>query len=208
MSSCHVRFLMIDTYGIKHLKKFSFVYFHSWKRENIISLLWLVTARDTCLIQNYLQRRGYSMQFFFFCYRELETVEHLFLHCSFSRQCWELFLNIMGVFLVIPQNINSLLEIWQAKRVERSVKQIWRTILICIFWTVWLERNMTCLEWKRPQIARVKQMHQKLVFWCYSSTLDRLGPIFGVFGSFRWGIWWRYVAFSCTWFCTILVSYE
>lgn len=57
----------------------------------------------------------------FYCNREQETVEHFILLCSSLRQWWELFLNIMGVS-VIPQKITSLLEVWRAQRVKRSVK--------------------------------------------------------------------------------------
>ncbi|KAK4346065.1 hypothetical protein RND71_036241 [Anisodus tanguticus] len=45
---------------------------------------WLA-ARDACLIQNKLQRRNFPLcTRCYFCKNE-ETVEHLFLHCRFSR---------------------------------------------------------------------------------------------------------------------------
>lgn len=124
---------------------------------------WLA-ARDVCQTQNKLQRRGFSLSSR--CYlsnSEEETVEHLFLHCRVSRQCWEHFLSITGISLVIPQKICNLLEIWQSQGVKGSLKQIWRTIPICIF------------EGKRLQIPRVKnECIKKLYFWCYSSTIDRM----------------------------------
>lgn len=88
---------------------------------------WIAT-RTACLTQSNLQKRGFPLCSR--CYlgnKEQETVEHLFLHCRVSKHCWEVFFNIMGIYLVIPQNSKSLLEIWQSQRVARAVKQIWRT---------------------------------------------------------------------------------
>ncbi|KAG5631670.1 hypothetical protein H5410_003387 [Solanum commersonii] len=47
---------------------------------------------------------------------EQETVEHLFLHYNFSRQCWALFSEYYWASLVIPWKINSLLDVWQAHK--------------------------------------------------------------------------------------------
>lgn len=117
---------------------------------------WLA-AIDACLTQNKLQRRGFSLSSR--CYlsnSEEETVEHLFLHCRVSRQCWEHFLSITGISLVIPQKICNLLEIWQSQGVKGSLKQIWRTIPICILWTIWLERNKASLRERGYRFPELK----------------------------------------------------
>lgn len=117
---------------------------------------WLA-ARDACLSQNKLQRRGFPWcSRCYFCKNEEETVEHLFLHCSFLRQCWEVFLSIVGVSLVIHHKISRLLLVWKAQGMKRDLTLIWRTIPIyCILWTIWFERNKACFEGKIMQISGV-----------------------------------------------------
>lgn len=110
---------------------------------------WLA-ARDARLNQNNLQRRDYSMcsRCFFATgsRKQLSTCSYIAVSQDNAGNCfWTLW-----VCLWLYHRINSLLEVWQAQRVKGRAKQIWRTIPICIFWTVWLERNKTCFEGKRP----------------------------------------------------------
>ncbi|KAG5617585.1 hypothetical protein H5410_017409 [Solanum commersonii] len=45
---------------------------------------------------------------------------------------------------------------WHAQRVPSRLKQIWKTIPLCISWTIWLERNKALFEGHRDHISRVK----------------------------------------------------
>lgn len=136
--------------------------------------------REACLTQHKLQIRGFSLcSRCYVCNIEQETAEHLFLQCTLARQCWELFLTVMGVSLVIPQKIGSFSEIWQAQKVKKNLK-IWRTIPICVLRTGWMERNKACFEGKRLQIARIKNKCIKNLFLrCSCNTLDRMDQYLG-----------------------------
>lgn len=94
---------------------------------------WLA-ARDACLTQNKLQR-GFPLcrladVIFAKLRRKLLSINSFTVISEDSP--WELFLTIMGVSLVIPQKISNLLEVWQAQKMKRNLKEIWKTIPVCI----------------------------------------------------------------------------
>lgn len=133
---------------------------------------WIVTW-GVCLTQENLQRRGFLLaNRCYLCEEDQESVEHLFLHCRISRQCWDLFLSICGISWAIPNSIRGLLECWQGQRIQKSLQQIWNTIPICIFWILWLERNRACFEGQRDHISRIKnKCLQNLFLWCKGSLI-------------------------------------
>ena len=61
---------------------------------------WLL-LKDRLSTRNVLRRRNMNLESYncVLCNNSVEeTLEHLFLHCNFARQCW----NILGI--VVPQN--------------------------------------------------------------------------------------------------------
>lgn len=108
----------------------------------------------------------------YLCEENQETVNHFFLHCRISRQWWELFLTICGISWVMPQTVRSLLEEWQVQNVPRKLKRIWRTIPLCILWSLWLERNNACINGHRNRISRIKnKCIHNLYYWCNGGSL-------------------------------------
>ncbi|KAL3323213.1 hypothetical protein AABB24_040366, partial [Solanum stoloniferum] len=94
---------------------------------------------------------------------------------SVARQCWEFFFSICGISWIRPQSVKELLDSWQHQRTHKMLKQIWRTIPLCIFWTSWLERNKACFDGQKDHISRVKNkcLHN-LFCWCKSSFIDNI----------------------------------
>lgn len=55
---------------------------------------------------------------------------------------------MIGVSWVMALKIRSSLECRLIENMPKDLKQIWRTTPICIFWTIWLERNKAYFEEK------------------------------------------------------------
>ena len=89
-----------------------------------------------------LQMRGWQLpNCCFLCGCEEENVNHILLHCTVVRTLWEIAFALFGVQWVFPERVKEALFCWQGSFVGKKRKKIWKSIPLCIFWTVWKERN-------------------------------------------------------------------
>ena len=89
-----------------------------------------------------LQKRGWQLpNRCFLCGCEEETVNHIILHCIVVRVLWEIALVLFGIQWVFPETVKEVLSSWRGPFVGKKKKKIWKSISLCIFWTVWKERN-------------------------------------------------------------------
>ncbi|RVW37986.1 putative ribonuclease H protein [Vitis vinifera] len=99
-----------------------------------------------------LQRRGWQFpNRCFLCGCEEENVNHILLHCTVVRALWEIVLALFGANWVFPEKVKDMLVSWRGPFVGRKRKRIWTSIPLCIFWTVWKERNR--LAFRRGSLA-------------------------------------------------------
>ena len=75
------------------------------------------------------------------CGCEEENVNHIFLHCIVVRVFWEIVLALFRANWVFPETVKEMLLSWRGPFVGKKRKKIWNSIPLCIFWTVWRERN-------------------------------------------------------------------
>ena len=89
-----------------------------------------------------LQKRGWQLpNRCFLCGCEEENVNHILLRCIVVRALWEIVLALVGVQWVFPELVKEALFSWRGSFVGKKRKKIWNSIPLCIFWTVWKERN-------------------------------------------------------------------
>ena len=89
-----------------------------------------------------LQRRGWQLpNRCFLCGCEEESANHIMLHCTVVKILWEIALAIFGVQWVFPESVIEVLLSWRGSFVGKKRKDTWNSIPLCIFWTVWKERN-------------------------------------------------------------------
>ncbi|WMV53931.1 hypothetical protein MTR67_047316 [Solanum verrucosum] len=82
------------------------------------------------------------------CGKATETARHLFLHCNFTEQLWQIFLNHRGISWSMPSKIDETLfsREMAGTGVGATNKERWRMILACIWWAIRRERNDRCFE--------------------------------------------------------------
>ncbi|RVX09054.1 hypothetical protein CK203_013954 [Vitis vinifera] len=104
-----------------------------------------------------LQRRGWQLpNQCFLCGCEEENVNHILLHCTVVRPLWEIVLALFGVNWVFPEKVKEMLVSWRGPFVGRKRKRIWTSIPLCIFWTVWKERNRLAFRGGSLAIQKLK----------------------------------------------------
>ncbi|RVX01805.1 hypothetical protein CK203_024318 [Vitis vinifera] len=104
-----------------------------------------------------LQRRGWQFpNRCFLCGCEEESVNHILLHCIVVRALWEIVLALFGANWVFPERVKDMLVSWRGPFVGRKRKRIWTSIPLCIFWTVWKERNRLAFRGGSLAIQKLK----------------------------------------------------
>ena len=89
-----------------------------------------------------LQRRGFQLpNRCFLCECEEESVNHILIYCTVVRALWDIVFGLVDVKWVFPGTVKEVLASWKGSFVGKKRKKIWDAIPLCIFWTVWKERN-------------------------------------------------------------------
>ena len=104
-----------------------------------------------------LQRRGYFLENrCFFCLSEVETVDHLFLHCAKTRVLWNLLFSLFGVSWILSCSVKETLLGWHGLFVDKGRKKAWQVAPLCIFWTMWKKMNLIVFDNEELSIQRLK----------------------------------------------------
>ncbi|KAM2348663.1 hypothetical protein ACFX1X_012268 [Malus domestica] len=124
-----------------------------WKSKvplKVKILVWLVANGNlnTC---DRIQRRNplmcLSPHWCSLCKAKEESVNHIFLHCSYSIQLWWKLLQEVKASWVIPKGCFELLSTnFQALGKRKKSKVLWGCLVSAIFWHIWLERNKRIFE--------------------------------------------------------------
>ena len=86
------------------------------------------------LILEQLQRRGYSLaNRCILCLSEVETVDHLLLHCVKMRVLWNLLFSLFGVAWTLSCILKETLLGWHGAFVGKARKKAWKMTPLCIF---------------------------------------------------------------------------
>ena len=84
-----------------------------------------------------LQMRGSSLaNMCFLCQFELETVDHLLLHCVKTRVLWNLLFSLFGMSWTLSCTVKETLLGWNGVFVGKGRKKAWQMAPLCIFWSV------------------------------------------------------------------------
>ncbi|XP_016173903.1 uncharacterized protein LOC107616461 [Arachis ipaensis] len=75
------------------------------------------------------------------CQKEIESVEHLFLHCELTWQVWCSWLRSLGEVWPIPRTIRELFERWTGMHKRKQDQKKWLPDFFAVIWNIWVERN-------------------------------------------------------------------
>lgn len=92
------------------------------------------------------------------CGEANECCDHLLLHCPFSWNLWQWWMNIWGISWAFPSKIRSSYEQWQFPRGGILFKKVWKASFFVIMWTIWKERNMRIFDNKLSSREEVRDL--------------------------------------------------
>ena len=89
-----------------------------------------------------LQRRGWHLpNICYLCGYAEETIHHLLLHCPIVNSLWEIIFSLFGLSWVFPKTIKEAILSRKGYFVGKKNSKVWKSVPVCIFWTVWKKRN-------------------------------------------------------------------
>ncbi|PON41695.1 hypothetical protein PanWU01x14_287580 [Parasponia andersonii] len=80
------------------------------------------------------------------CKKDVESLNHLFLHCEFSLSLWCKILKEFGKSWVVPKACQDLLRIGQGLHLNQRGRTLWKVAALAGLWGLWLERNKRIFE--------------------------------------------------------------
>ena len=79
---------------------------------------------------------------------------------------------------MFPSTVRQALLAWQSARVGKKRKKIWLAAPLCLFWTVWNERNRAAFDNEIPSAIRMKSSFL-FTLWSWAKTfgVDNLSSL-------------------------------
>ncbi|OUZ99415.1 Reverse transcriptase zinc-binding domain [Macleaya cordata] len=107
------------------------------------------------------------------CCKDLETVDHLLYHCSFTIDIWDGFLLEFGVRWAFRKNVKNFFAEGDTNYFLEAGNFLWKALPFTICWVLWNERNQLIFEGK----AKVKEkivLDIKALMMYWASPLKKL----------------------------------
>jgi mannosylglycoprotein endo-beta-mannosidase len=120
-----------------------------WKTKcplKVSFFVWEATHGKILTSDNLRRKDIYIADWCYLCRDNGESVDHVLLHCPFSRGIWNHVLGITNFQWVMPEKVSGVLWSWSRRLSNPIAKAIWRMIPSCIWWCLWRERNSRCFE--------------------------------------------------------------
>ncbi|RVW49018.1 Transposon TX1 uncharacterized 149 kDa protein [Vitis vinifera] len=125
------------------------------------------------LTQDHLKRRGWSLaNRCFLCCDDEETINHILIHCPKAKVLWNLMFTMFRVNWVLQFTVKDTLLGWSDSFVDKKRGKIWQAAPLCLFWTMWKERNRIAFDNEALSIQRLKTSFVCNLFSWTKSCLD------------------------------------
>ena len=112
---------------------------------------------EKVLTQDQLKRRGWILaNRCCLCCVEEETINHILVHCSKTKILWDLMFSLFGVNWVLPFSVRDTLLSWYVSFKDKNHRKVWRAAPLCLFWTIWKERNRIVFDNEALSTQRLK----------------------------------------------------
>ena len=132
---------------------------------------------EKVLTQDQLKRRGWILaNICCLCCVEEETINHILVHCFKTKILWDLVFSLFGVNWVLPFTMRDTLLSWYVSFKDKKHRKVSRVVPLCLFWTVWKERNKIVFNNEALSTQRLKNSFVcNLLSWAKSSIA--VGPL-------------------------------
>lgn len=116
-------------------------------RTPLVAFFTWTAALGKILTADNLRKRGVIvMEWFYMCKSNVESIEHLFLHCEVARELWVDIFSRARLSWVMPKSVVDLLACWNRKHPCPQLVVTWRMVPLCLSWCIWMECNERCFN--------------------------------------------------------------
>jgi hypothetical protein len=135
--------LLIDRIVNPGLRTFKASIWQKGVPPKVQSFLWLAVQNRLCTKDFLLCRNiiPVDQAFCIFCENEIETSNHLLLHCRPVWKLWMKFLDWWGISGCLPCCVDDLLHQWPNLVFGKFQRKAWSMVSCCVSWSIWLMRN-------------------------------------------------------------------
>jgi hypothetical protein len=155
------------------VKDCSFPWKSIWKPKvpsRVSFFFWVASLGKILTTENLRKRNIILVSWCCLCKSNGETVDHLLLHCSFTKEVWDMVFVLFGVHWVMPRKLVDLLACWQGCFGQHRHIAIWKCIPHCLLWCIWRDQNCRSFEGIERSVADLKQMVHKTLFEWVSAS--------------------------------------
>ncbi|KAK3222417.1 hypothetical protein Dsin_009442 [Dipteronia sinensis] len=103
------------------------------------------------------------------CRSSSETVDHLFLHCSWSWEVWSGCMQWWGVNSCPNNLIKDWIEGWNGLCPSMNRKGVWNILFFTVVWTIWEARNDLVFKAKEANISLSMDWVKFRVAWWFKT---------------------------------------
>jgi hypothetical protein len=135
--------------------------------------VWSAALRKILTLDNLWKRQVVVINRYFMCKKDGESVNHLLLHCEVVHALWCNIFSRLGLSWVMPSSVLDLCACWCSSGRTRSAV-VWKMVPICIFGSIWRERNNRCFE---DLESSMEEILASLLYSLYSWTEAYLSPL-------------------------------
>ena len=86
------------------------------------------------------------------CGVENKTIDHLFIHCAWSKSLWLLCMSRWDVNGCFSLSISDWMEGWNGLCPEPKMERIWFCLFFAIVWSIWESRNQEVFDGKSTKV--------------------------------------------------------
>jgi hypothetical protein len=138
-----------------------------------VFFVWSAALRKILTLDNLRKKHVIVINRCYMCKKDGESVDHLLLHCKVAHEFRCNIFSRLGLSLVMPSSVLDLCACWCSSGRTRSAVA-WKMVSICIFWSIWRERNNGCFK---DLESSMEEILTSLLYSLYLWTAAYLSPL-------------------------------
>ncbi|CAN1221806.1 Putative ribonuclease H protein At1g65750 [Linum grandiflorum] len=133
------------------------VVWHPLVPLKVACFMWQVWHGKILTIDNLMRRGFFLPNHCVLCEKACETIFHLFWDCSYTQQVWIFFSSRLSLFGPFPGSVSGLCSGWKGLNWGWGLrfKGCLDSLLHCMLWSLWTERNNRCFRDKHKSARSV-----------------------------------------------------
>lgn len=141
-----------------------------WKAETLPKIkffLWILLRGKVVTVENLRKRGIIGPSGCPNCQNEEETIQHLFIDCSFASACWKEAFQSHNPPWVPGTSIFEVLHIWKksyprGRKAINTARRVQNALPCTLLWNIWLARNIMIFKGTETNVRKLYNKAQNL----------------------------------------------